>query len=319
MCYSAQVEASFRQYERMFGAQLDLPAFFGLYAGRAAGDKVKVPKAVDAAFKRAADPQTADIRESIRRFEITQAATLEQELFKQRARLGDAERSLQTKVTKAAAESKRIATDKITATLRRLDDLRRDELKDRDSRIFPGVYAPVMVMEGGRRVIKPMRYQCRPAGKPANYDTRFPATYNARKDSLDGFWKGQFGVTHGLVLVSVFYENVSRARMEHRELAPGEKDENVVLEFRPDADEPMLVACLWSHWTGAGQPDLDSFAAITDEPPPEVSAAGHDRCIVPIKPANVDAWLSPSQDDLQRQFAILDDRERPYYAHRLAA
>ncbi|MDN4571840.1 hypothetical protein DBA34_00965 [Pandoraea cepalis] len=107
--------------------------------------------------------------------------------------------------------------------------------------------------------------------------------------------------------------------MEHRELAPGEKDENVVLEFRPDGGEPMLVACLWSHWTGAGQPDLDSFAAITDEPPPEVSAAGHDRCIVPIKHANVDAWLSPSPDDLQRQFEILEDRERPYYAHQLAA
>ena len=104
-----------------------------------------------------------------------------------------------------------------------------------------------------------------------------------------------------------------------RELAPGEKDENVVLEFRPDADEPMLVACLWSHWTGAGQPDLLSFAAITDEPPPEVSAAGHDRCIVPIKSSNVEAWLSPSQGDLQRQYEILDDRERPYYAHRLAA
>ncbi|UVA77137.1 SOS response-associated peptidase [Pandoraea commovens] len=319
MCYSAQIEASFRQYERMFGAQLDLPAFFDLYAARAASTKVKVPKAVDAAFTRATDSGMSGIREAIRRFEITQAAALEQELFKQRTRLADAERTLQTKMTKAASESQRIASDKITATLRRLDDLRRDELKDRDSRIFPGVYAPVVVMEHGRRVIKPMRYQCRPAGKPANYDARFPSTYNARRDNLEKFWKGQFGVTHGLMIVNAFYENVSRARLEHRELGPDEKDENVVLEFRPDAGVPMLVACLWSHWTGAGQPDLLSFAAITDEPPPEVSAAGHDRCIIPIKAANVDAWLNPSHDDLQRQFMILDDRERPYYAHRLAA
>ena len=36
---------------------------------------------------------------------------LEQELFKQRKRLADAERTLQTKTTKAATESKRIATD----------------------------------------------------------------------------------------------------------------------------------------------------------------------------------------------------------------
>ena len=51
-----------------------------------------------------------------------------------------------------------------------LSDLHRTELEDRDSRIFPGPYAPVMVMENGGRVVKPMRYQCRPAGKPAFYD-----------------------------------------------------------------------------------------------------------------------------------------------------
>lgn len=55
----------------------------------------------------------------------------------------------------------------------KLSDLRHTELKDRDSRIFPGHYVPVMVMENGRRVIKPMRYQCRPAGKPAFYDTKY--------------------------------------------------------------------------------------------------------------------------------------------------
>lgn len=167
--------------------------------------------------------------------------------------------------------------------------------------------------------MKPMRYQCRPAGKPANYDTRFPGTYNARRDNLEGFWKGQFGLTHGVMIVDAFYENVSRARMEHRALAPGEKEENVVLEFRPNTGGRMLVACLWSHWTGAGQPDLLSFAAITDEPPPEVAAAGHDRCIIPIKPEHVDAWLNPTPGEPKAQFAILDDRERPYYEHRLAA
>ena len=36
----------------------------------------------------------------------------------------------------------------------KLSDLRRTELEDRDSRIFPGQYAPVMVMQNGRRVIK---------------------------------------------------------------------------------------------------------------------------------------------------------------------
>jgi putative SOS response-associated peptidase YedK len=68
-----------------------------------------------------------------------------------------------------------------------------------------------------------------------------------------------------------------------------------------------------------GELDLLSFAAITDEPPPEVAAAGHDRCIIPIKPENVDAWPNPDAADLATQYAILDERDRPYYAHRLAA
>jgi hypothetical protein len=87
-------------------------------------------------------------------------------------------------VTKAATESRRIATDKIDTTLRRLDDLRRTTPRDRDSRIFPGHYAPVLVVENGQYVVKPTRYQCRMAGKPANYDTRFPGTSNGRRDNL---------------------------------------------------------------------------------------------------------------------------------------
>jgi putative SOS response-associated peptidase YedK len=203
--------------------------------------------------------------------------------------------------------------------LGKLADLRRTEPKDKDARIFPGWYAPVIVMENGRRVVKPMRYQCRLAGKPLSYDVDYPGTYNARRDNLERFWAKQFGYTHGIMVVNAFYENVSRHAMEHRELAPGEKQANVVLEFRPRPQHDMLVACLWSHWTGASEPDLDSFAAITDEPPEEVAAAGHDRCIVPIKPEHVDAWLNPDPKNLAALYAILDDRDRPYYEHRMAA
>lgn len=78
----------------------------------------------------------------------------------------------------------------------------------------------------------------------------------------------------------------------------------------------MFVACLWSHWK-PGEDELLSFAAITDEPPPEVRAAGHDRCPIPIKPENIDAWLAGG--GLAWMQAILDDRERPYYEHRKAA
>lgn len=320
MCYSAQIQADYRKFVRTFGALMDIDEFARLFFERAEGvSKAKIPKAMEDSFT---DPQTdaeREIKTLIDRFNVSQATKLEQDLFKQRKRLADAERSLQLKVTRAATESQRIATDKIAWTRGKLDDIRRTEPKARDSRIFPGHYAPVMVMENGRRVVKPMRYQCRIAGKPASYDTRYPGTYNARRDNLEGFWQPCFGYTHGVMLVDMFYENVSKAKMEGTLLETHERDENVVLEFRPSNGELMHVACLWSRWSAPGEPDLLSFAAITDEPPPEVAAAGHDRCIIPIKPENIDAWLNPDASDLAAQYAILDDRDRPFYEHRLAA
>ncbi|HDR9236138.1 TPA: SOS response-associated peptidase family protein, partial [Burkholderia vietnamiensis] len=81
----------------------------------------------------------------------------------------------------------------------------------------------------------------------------------------------------------------------------------------------MQVACLWTRTEIPGADDLWSFAAITDDPPPEVAAAGHDRCIVPIKSSNVDAWLAPDPSRRGQLREILADRERPYYEHQLAA
>ncbi|MDI7047981.1 hypothetical protein QMN58_31250 [Escherichia coli] len=184
MCYSAQIVADYRKYVRMFGAHMSIREFAQLYWERAEGSNIKIPKAMDAAFLVPATDDERRIKEAIDRFNGEQATRLEQELFKQRARLADAERTLQSKTTKAASESKRISTNKIESALRGLDDLRRTEPKDRDSRIFPGTYAPVMVMEDGQRVIKPMRYQCRPAGQPKIYDTKYPGTYNGLRTLL---------------------------------------------------------------------------------------------------------------------------------------
>ncbi|MFX1739745.1 SOS response-associated peptidase family protein [Paraburkholderia sp. A1RI_3L] len=319
MCYSAQIQASYRKYVRMFGAHMSIREFAQLYWERAEGSGAKIPKAMDDAFAEPLSEGEREIRALIDRYNAQQVVKLEQELFKQRSRLATAERTLETRPTKAATESRRIATDRIEWTLGKLDDIRRTTPKARDSRIFPGHYAPVLIVENGQRVVKPMRYQCRIAGKPASYDVKYPGTYNARRDNLEGFWKPLFGYSHAILVVSSFYENVSRAKMEGRALAAGEKDENVVLQFEPNPAHDMLVACLWSRWSAEGQPDLLSFAAITDEPPPEIAAAGHDRCIIPIKPENIDAWLNPDASDLATQYAILDDRDRPYYEHRLAA
>ncbi len=313
MCYSAQIWAEYRKYCRAFGAKLDIGAYAELFWGRLEDARIKIPKAMEDEFAFPESDLEGHIKEGIDQYRTQQASKLEQELFKQRKRLADAERTLLTKSTKAATEGKRIATSKIEWALSKLADMRRTDLIDSDSRIYPGYYAPVMVMENGERVIKPMRYQCRPAGRPAFYDTKYPGTYNARRDNLEGFWKGQFGYSHGLMVVNAFYEHVSRPA--------GADDEtrNVILEFKPRPVQDMLVACLWSKWSGLGEADLYSFAAITDEPPEEIAAAGHDRCIIPIKPENIDAWLNANPTKLASLYGILDDRERPYYEHRMAA
>ena len=110
MCYSAQIEADYRKYTRMFGAHMSIREFVQLYWERVEGSRAKIPKAMDAVF---ADPRDVDerqIKALIDRFNAEETTSLEQELFKQRARLADAERTLQSKTTKAATESKRIAT-----------------------------------------------------------------------------------------------------------------------------------------------------------------------------------------------------------------
>ena len=173
--------------------------------------------------------------------------------------------------------------------------------------------------EDDQYVIKPMRYHCRPNGKPASYDKRFDGLYNARRDNLEGFWKYLFGRQHGFFLVPSFCENVARHDFEKRALRPGEKPENLIVHFRANPPTDMALACVWDRWQSPGEPDLYSFAAITDELPPEVAATGHNRCVIPLKAANLRAWLQPEKIEAADLYRLLDDRDRPYYEHQLAA
>ncbi|WP_293716267.1 SOS response-associated peptidase family protein [Stenotrophomonas sp. UBA7606] len=309
MCYSAQIEADYKKFVLHYGAVIDLQTFAKLWLREGDNPRPKTPRALDLSFLRPGDSSVAAIAAEIREWDNEEVAQLETELTKQTERLAAAEQKLATKPTKTAANEQRIAGNKIEQINRKVADLKRANLLARDRRIFPGYYCPVLVSENGKLVVKPMRYQCRPAGKPAAYDAKYPGTYNARRDNLEGFWKGQFGHTHGLIVASRFYEHV-------------EVDgENQILEFVPRTGEDMLIACLWSHWKDPKgvEPDLLSFAAVTDEPEPEVAAAGHDRTIINIKPEHIEAWLNPDPHNLQDMYAIFDDKRHPFYEHKIAA
>jgi putative SOS response-associated peptidase YedK len=322
MCYSAQIKADYHDFVREWGAVVSVKRFVELFwEKRKDGHWTRIPKAMREAFRKPEGEDGFALAKVVAEADREQAERYQAELSTQTARLKKAEAVLAgSRPTKKAADDQRIATNKIQAARRNLDDLQRAELVDRDARIFPGSYAPVMIEQEGRRIVVPMRYQCRLPGWNEATERKYPGTYNARRDKLEESWGKLFGHRHAILILTRFYENVSRHKMEGRELAAGEKEENVVLEFDPQPPQEMLVACLWNISKGAdGGADLFSFAAITDEPPPEVAAAGHDRCIIPIKPEHVDAWLNPDPGNLAALYAILDDRARPYYEHRLAA
>ena len=310
MCYSAMVIADWKAFAHHSGIQISLPEFHELMTQRLADPAaVRLPRGFDLEF---ADPHT-DAERAIRalseEFRQAQVAKLETEMFAQRRRLADAERKLAVRQTKAAVESARIATNKVKQAMGKLALLSDARPHANDYRIFPRSYAPIVLVRDGHKVLVPARYLLRQPGAPPFMDDRLPGNYNARRDNLTHFWRNQFGATHALLVIDSFFENVA-----------GPDGQNKVLHFVPRPAGRMLVACLYSEWADphTGK-TLRSFAAITDEPPPEVAAAGHDRMIVNLKPDNVERWLTPvgrSTDELQ---AILSDRQAPFYEHSLAA
>jgi putative SOS response-associated peptidase YedK len=315
MCYSAQVGQSVRKLYREMGIRLDYAEAERLFMRRLEDPSLMISRGFEANFDDPADDQQRRIKAAIDEYRARAARKIEKELFSQKTRLVNADRTLQTKETKKAREDVRIATNKIETLTAKLTDLRRTESKPRDNRIFPMVYAGVVIERDGQRLLTPMRYFCRPAGKPASYDKQFPGLYNARRDNLEKFWSAQFGHHHAIMIVESFYENVQRHAMEHRELREGEEPSNVVLQFTPEPAQAMLVACLWSHWSARNEPDVRGFAAITDDPPADVAAAGHDRCIVNLKLEHLDAWLTPEGRSMVELQAILSDRTIPALQH----
>src|SRR6202162_2422276 len=261
MCYSAQVIPAARKMYRRLGIRLDYAEAEKLFFRRLDDPTLNVSRGFEANFDEPSTEQERRIQGASDEHRSGLASKFEKDLFSQKTRLIVAERSLKEKETKKAREDVRIATNKIQTLTTKLNDLRRTEPKSDDNRIFPMVYAGVIIRKDGENVLTPMRYFCRPAGKPAFYDKKFPGLYNARRDNLEKFWGEQFGHHHALMVVESFFENVQLHAIDRKELKAGEEAQNVVLQFTPEPAEPLLVACLWSHWTDSREPDVRGVAA----------------------------------------------------------
>ena len=180
MCYSALVRQDIHELARRYGAEIAYEMFAEVFRRRFDGDDIKATRALEQNFVNPKSEIEQKIAADIAAYRASQVSKWEKDLFIQKKRLADAERGLQTKETKKAREHVRIATSKIENYLERLSDAKRTQAdEERDNRIFPMVYAPVIANIGGRLQVAPMRYTCRLAGKPANYDVRYPGTYNS--------------------------------------------------------------------------------------------------------------------------------------------
>lgn len=196
-----------------------------------------------------------------------------------------------------------------------------------EERIFPGSYAAVIANDSEGRIVLPMRYGAYP---PPGISDKAYTTFNARRDNLTSpFWKFAFKKHHGFVVLKAFYEWVSvqdllrakvvkladieaeftrmAAERKAKVEAAGKKYKptptelkdprfrQIIIEFRPEDGKEYAVPVIFSHRKVEGIDDW-GFAIITDEPPPFVSDAGHDRCPVFLDRAYLDQWLDVESD-----------------------
>jgi hypothetical protein len=165
MCYSAQVVQVVRKLHRQLGVRIDYEEAERLFVRRLEDSTLNISPGFEANFDNDTSEPGQRIRAAIDAHRAKSATKFEKELFAQKTRLVTAERSLLAKETKKGREDVRIATNKIASLTEKLSDLRRSEPKARDNRVFPMVYAGVIVREGTENLLRPMRYACRPAGQ----------------------------------------------------------------------------------------------------------------------------------------------------------
>lgn len=241
-----------------------------------------------------------------KRWKVKEQRQLEQAVKDAGAEFLVADEKLKAKATKTnqkAFETKQRKLEKARAALDNASKPPADTY-----RIYPYYFAPIIIDDSGKRLIVPARFRILPRTGievPNNYNV-----FNSRRDSLQSArtWKPLFGKQHALFPFLNFYEWVER------------DGRSVEIKFYPDGHaDGMHAASLYEIYQHPELGQIRSFAMVTDEPPPEVAAAGHDRCPVFLAHNKIDQWLNPGEQTFQQLDELLDHIERTYYSHVLAA
>jgi len=302
MCYSARIRPQLADLASEFRATLDLDSFEALIRMRLKEPELKIPFGMDRYFLHAKDPAEAKLAKYVREFHEAEKGRRQEEIKATELEMKELAQGKPTAAAKKKIEVRERRLVKLEAKLHH----ELSDISPLDDRVYPFYYAPV-VAEGkhGRKLV-PMRYRVRrPDGGevPNQYNV-----FNARFDSLESArtWTPLFGRFHAIFPFTQFYEWVEQ---------DGKKQE---IYFAPEKRALMWAASLYSVAKGAHGPLL-SFAMVTDDPPPEVAAAGHDRCPIFLREDQMPGWLTPAQKTAENLKSLLQFKEKAFYLHGLAA
>ncbi len=285
MCYSVMVETDLKKLGLDFDAVFDLPHFTGLLEQRLEGTiNLKIPRAVEANFLQPKNDAEKKVAALIRQWQQLELSNLEEKLSQQSEKVLDLTGKLQAKETKTNRQKLETA-ERVSGRLDGLITHLKGKIRPTDALIHQYTYAPLIVKEFGKNVIRLFRYQLRPRWAVSEPDRKINM-FNARLDALAErkSWEPLFMHRHGAIILKGFYEWVPSP----------ETGRPTVINFFPKDRRPMWVPALHEHWEGPkGVPPIDSFAILTRDPPKEIETLGHDRC--PIHPdwTFLNEWLNP--------------------------
>lgn len=330
MCFSAMAEQNAKKLSRMFGATVNVDSYASLFQRRLDGERLSVNKAMELPFLNEAKSMVEkSIAKNIRAWHLNEIRASKAEIEKQTARFESAKAKLAKKETATALKDLRISENKISKANY---DIKRHEsekiISEFEERIFPQQYVSILCLnEENEKTIMPMRYHMRPHDRDESFDREYFGCYNARYDSLTkvDFWRDSLQKRRrGILVAHKFYENVEVKDYLRKLKLPKniakevneEQKEKIVVRFEPKDQSVMYIPVLWDCWKKRGSEALYSVALITDDPPPEVADAGHNRCPIFLDKAAIDDWLTADLEtgkEIKEQ--ILSRRQTPYYAH----
>jgi putative SOS response-associated peptidase YedK len=306
MCYSVMVETDLKKLGLDFDAVFDLPHFTSLLTQRLQGTaNLKIPRAFEANFidpKNEAEKKAAAL---IREWQYLELKNLEDKLSQQSVKVLDITGKLQAKETKTN-RLKLETAERVSARLVALITHLKGKIRPTDALVHQYTYAPLVVNESGRNVIRLYRYQIRPRWAVTELDRKINM-FNARLDALTErkSWEPLFMNRHGAIVLKGFYEWVPSP----------ESGKPTVINFFPKDRKPMWVPALHEHWEDPkGVAPIDSFAILTRDPPKEIETLGHDRSPIHPEWRFLNEWLNPKSctkeyiyDELRKPSAFTFD------------